>query len=209
MCGSATLFFALVWAPVIVLGIVSTSDQVAYYTAASRIAAFILLIPAIQSSYLVPRFAELFHAGHVTELNDVAVRSTRQALALGSAIGLLVVVFPHALLLIFGADFEGAVVPLRVLGIGAVVVCTFGQVAPLLLNTELEHVAALLGVVVLAMAVGLMAAVGPEFGSAGVALLAVGANAGYAFVGSRALRRRNGIESSCVRFPHPDMAVTT
>lgn len=203
MCGSATLFFALVWAPVLVLGVVSTSDQVAFYTAASRIAAFILLIPAIQSSYLVPRFIELFHTHRLAEMNALSVRSTRQAAALGGAAAVVILLVPSQLLALFGTGFADAVAPLRMLAIGAAVVCMLGQVAPLLLNTGLEHAAALLGVIALLVGVGLMSVAGGAWGAPAVALVAVAVNVSYAGIGSGLLRRRASIVTTVLGRSQP------
>jgi O-antigen/teichoic acid export membrane protein len=196
MCGSATLYLALVWAPVIVLGLVSTSDQVAYLTAASRVAAFILLIPAVQSSYLVPRFVELFHSERLAEVNALSVRSTRQASALGGGVAVVVLLFPAQLLSLFGTGFVDAVQPLRVLAAGAALACALGQVAPLLLNVGLEHSAAVLGGVALSAGVAAMALVGPVWGAAGVSVVAVVVNVAFAFCGSLLLRSRRGIETT-------------
>lgn len=199
MCGTAVLFFALTWAPVLVLSTVAGSDQVAYYTVAARLAAFVTLIPAIQSSYLAPSFAALFHDRDLATLNALARRATVQAVALGGLVTLAIVVAPRTFLAIFGQDFDAASAAVRVLTISALLVAAFGQVPVLMLNVGLEHRSVLLAFVVLMVGSGVMLALGGSSGAVGVAWANCVALVAFAAGGSAVLNSRLGIVSGVVR----------
>jgi O-antigen/teichoic acid export membrane protein len=195
MCGNAVLFYAMAWAPVIILGLVSTSQEVAYYAAAARVAALVTLVPAIQSSYLTPRFAALFHQGLRADLNRLAQRSSLVATVLAGTVALVIVPLAPLVLRLFGADFSGGVEPLRILATLAVLLVTLGQVNPLLVNCGLEHLAASMALVVLAAGSLMMLWSGSVLGAVGVAATGSLAMLTFASIGAIVLARKLGLRS--------------
>jgi O-antigen/teichoic acid export membrane protein len=201
MCGTAVLFFSLTWAPVLTLGVTSSVDQVAYFTAAARIATFVALIPSIQSSYLAPQFAALFHQSRLDELNTLTRRSTTQAVVVGALATSVVLLIPGRLLQLFGTSFNEAVTPLRVLCLAAIAVATQGQVTQLMVNCGLEKTAATIGSAVLLSGTFAMYVAGSRSGADGVALASGLSMIGYATISAMALRSRVGIVAGLGRGP--------
>ncbi len=193
ICGSATLFYALTWAPVIVLGLVSSADEVGYLAAATRIAAFVSLAAAIQVTYLAPRFAALHASGRIDDLNRLAGRSAAQAVGVGAVPAVVILLFPEWCLHIFGSDFASAAEPLRILAVGAVVVCALGQPLIIMVTCGYEHTALALTAAAVAVAVALMLAVGGTFGATGVAIVTAVVTIAYGLAASLVLRARAGI----------------
>lgn len=206
MMGTSVLFYLITWSPLFALAAVSTSRQVSYFAVSARIAAFIALIPAIQTSYLAPRFATLHANGRISELNRLCAVSTKRAALIAAVPAILITASPARALAIFGSDFTDAAQVLRVLCISGLLVVAFGQVNSLMLTCGFEHVAFALNLAA-AVASLVMALIAAElFGATGVAVVSAFGATMYALIAAAVLQMRGGIRSSAGLPPRPRRA---
>jgi O-antigen/teichoic acid export membrane protein len=196
MSGTSILFLVLTWAPILTLGLVSQATEVAYYTVAARLAAFVSLVPGLQTAYLAPRFAALFHEGHIQALNTLCHRTTLRACIVATPIACVLLAFPGWFLALFGPGFDGAHSPTRVLVAGALVVVAAGQINSLMLTCDLEATALGLNLLLLGVWVTIGGVVARSWGSAGLAVFAALALASYSISAAVILRIRRGITPS-------------
>jgi len=145
MMGTSLLFYVLTWAPVFVLAVTRGPRDVAFFTVAARLAAFITLVPAIQVSYLAPAFARLYHHEQLEALSELCNRSVWQAILAAAVPALALTAAAQTVVrLLYGAGFTAAAVPLVFLAFGALMGIVLGQVTQLMLLCELESSALLL-----------------------------------------------------------------
>ncbi len=207
MMGTSLMFYLLTWSPVLILGAVAPSAEVAYFNVAARLAAFITLIPSIQAAYLTPRFALLHYRGDLEDLNQLVQMSTRRAVLVGGGLAAPILLFPTQALLLFGSDYAPAEGALRVLTLAAVIVVSLGPVNGLLLTCGFEHFASLLNGISLTFAVVVMLMVASNGGAQGVAFVSGGVAMGYAAMAAWRMKSKAGIVAP-VAFSFPVKAVT-
>lgn len=195
MMGTSLMFYLLTWSPVLILGAVSTTDQVAHYNAAARVAAFVSLIPVIQASYLTPQFARLFSQGNVEALTRLARATTTRGTLIGLAITVPIALLPGQALRLFGEDYGAAGTALRILALATLLVTAFGPVNGLMLTTGMEHRALALNGALLATTAGAMFLVAPGSGSTGVAIAGAVGSVAYAAAAALLVRERVGVVS--------------
>lgn len=201
MMGTSLLFYVLTWAPVFVLAVTRGPRDVAFFTVAARLAAFISLAPSIQISYLAPAFARLYHHGELRALNDLCNRSAWQAGIVATPPALIFVAASEPTIgVLYGTGFSRASVALVLLAILNLVSALAGQVNQLMLLCELERAALLLNLCWLVTWV----VVGPLLSWLGgvdaVSGLALVSGVLYSVVSARLLARSRGIYSF-VRVP--------
>ncbi len=196
MMGTSLLFYLLTWAPIYVLGFAASVEDVADYTVAARLAAFVQLGATIQTSYLAPEFAGLARRGLLPELNAVCRRSTNRVSVLAAFIALPLVIAPAPLLeLFYGGGYAAAAPALAVLAAAAVAVTACGQVNQLMLLCDLEHAALALNVAALASWAVLGIPCGALWGLMGVAVFAGLVSVAYAVSAAVTLVRQRRIHA--------------
>ncbi len=196
MMGTSLLFYVLTWAPLFVLAITRGPGDVAFFTVAARLAAFITLVPAIQVSYLAPAFARLYHHAQLAALNALCSRSAWQAGLAAAAPSLVFVAMPRSVLgLLYGAGFSNAAIPLILLTTGALLSAFVGQVNQLMLLCELEGFALLLNGVWLIAWITLGLWLSSGGGVVAASAFALGSGALYAVLAAASLARNRGIYS--------------
>jgi O-antigen/teichoic acid export membrane protein len=139
MMGSSVLFFALTSSPVFILGLSSTVRDIGLFNAAARASTLISLIPALQTTYLIPRVALAVDIGHVDEANRLLRRAVRQASVVTVIVALIILFFSHQVMSIFGSEFEPARSTLIVLTIGQTLLIFLGNVNPVMAVVGLER----------------------------------------------------------------------
>jgi O-antigen/teichoic acid export membrane protein len=196
MMGTSLVFYSVAWAPVLVLTLVGRPDAVAWVSVASRLANFVTLVPAIQVSYLAPRFSELYHAQRLVDLNHLTRRSTRQALALVALPTFVLIVAAAPIIsLLYGPGFDPAANLLRVFAVGALVVVVLGQVNLLMLLCDLEHQALLLSVAIAAVWLTLGLWLASISGATATVILAAILGIVYSVFAAIVLQTRRGVRS--------------
>lgn len=147
----------------------STTD-VGQYQVASQVTMVIGLIMTVMNLVVPREFAALHHLGRLNELERLARRTALAALILG-ALPLLACLFtPQLVLGIFGHDFTGAEIALRILAIAQILGLGCGSIAHLLnmtghetLSRNITWIGNVIGIVIIASTT-------PFLGIAGVAL---------------------------------------
>lgn len=170
------LFFASILNLVIsststfMLGIWSTSENVAIFNIALRTAMLTGFILVAINSIALPKFAALYHQGDIEALGSTARSSARLIFFLVSPIVLVLILFPGWILGIFGEQFiEGAAV-LSIIALGQFINVTLGLAVFLLLMSGHERL--MLYTVALAAVVNfiLNLVLIPRYGITGAAL---------------------------------------
>lgn len=199
MCLTASLVYAMTWSPVLVLAFASNASQAAYFTVAARLAGVIALLPAIQTSYMAPRFARLFHEHRIGEISLHARRAALQSFVVAMPFVALFVVLPSQVLqLLFGPPYAEAEHTLRALAIGSILVVMLGQVSQLLLLCGGERTATLIGLASISIGTLAIYSAAVAFGALGVAVIFSTINLLSSYLGSRWLKHRSGIVTGLV-----------
>lgn len=196
MMGVSLVYYSVAWAPILTLTVVGRVADVAWVTIASRLANFVTLVPAIQVSYLGPQFSDRYHTGQIPELNQLARRSSRQALmAVALPAALLVMGAPWLVGTLYGPEFEAAAPLVSVLAIAALIVVGLGQVNQLMLICDLEGWALLLSLTVVAVWATLGLWLAQTEGAWGVVFLAAVGTIVYSIAAAALLHRKRDVRS--------------
>ena len=143
MMSTVVLYYALPWAPLIVIGARATPAEAAYYAVALRMASFMAVVPNIQVTYLAPIMAGLAHRGDVTGLSEQSGRAARWA-TLPALLLLLPLVFrPEDVLPLFGGTFTSHT-PLVPASLGVFLPLLLGPVNVIMLYCGHERMASAL-----------------------------------------------------------------
>lgn len=122
------------------LGIWMDSTAVGVYGVAKRTAALTGFILVAVNSIVAPKFAALYAQGDHHALDALARHSARLMTVLAVLLLAPLIVFPNAVLEIFGRDFAGGATVLRILALGQFANVAAGSVGYLLLMSGHEKV---------------------------------------------------------------------
>jgi O-antigen/teichoic acid export membrane protein len=128
----------MTWTPVIVVGALASSEDVASYHVAVRLALLIGFVLIAVNSIAAPKFASLYRTGQRKALEATVVRTTRIAVIAALPIAMCFMIWPEVILQIFGPEFVGRGTLLQILSLGYLVNTATGSVANLLLMTGHE-----------------------------------------------------------------------
>jgi O-antigen/teichoic acid export membrane protein len=133
MALSSSLYVVLINIDIVCLGAMRTEDEVGCYRIAVQIASLLVMMLTASNSVVAPRYAELHALGDMTELRRACATASLTAgcWALFGYLGILLG-GSTIIRLVFGADYEPALLPLLVLGLGEVVNAAAGPVGVLL-----------------------------------------------------------------------------
>lgn len=133
MALSSSLYVVLINIDIVCLGAMRPEDEVGCYRIAVQIASLLVMMLTASNSVVAPRYAELHALGDMTELRRACATASLTAgcWALAGYIGILLG-GSTMIGLVFGADYEPALLPLLVLGLGEVVNAAAGPVGVLL-----------------------------------------------------------------------------
>lgn len=133
-----SLNLVMAWTDTIVLGMLSTTDQVGIYGIALRISATASFVLIAIGSVVAPQFAALHASGNHAELDALARRSSFWTLVITSPLILIFLAFPAQILGLFGEQFVGGAWSLRLLALSQLIHVSTGQVTSLLIMTGHE-----------------------------------------------------------------------
>ncbi|PKF50694.1 oligosaccharide flippase family protein [Enterovibrio nigricans] len=123
---------ALPWASIVVVGVFSTSDDVALFSAAQRTSLLISFMLMVVNFVAAPRFSALYHSGQIEQLKTLAQFSTRLMAMISLPVLGVILIWPDVIMSLFGEQFAQASSLLIVLAIGQGVNVTTGSVGFLL-----------------------------------------------------------------------------
>lgn len=152
MMTSSLTVYLNVWLPVVLLGFLANSSDVALFVVASRVAGFITLIPSIQVTYLATRFASLYKIDDKLGISEVARQASKVAIL--AALPILSAIFfaPIHVFKLFGENYPGATLSAQILAASATLVVALGPTTIVILNAGSERVTAVAGSVSLLIA---------------------------------------------------------
>lgn len=133
MALSSSLYVVLINIDIVCLGAMRPDDEVGCYRIAVQVASLLVMMLTASNSVVAPRYAELHALGDVTELRRACATASLTAgcWALFGYIGILLG-GSTMIRLVLGAEYEPALLPLLVLGLGEVVNAAAGPVGVLL-----------------------------------------------------------------------------
>ena len=128
----------LSWTDILVLGIFESEASVGIYSVASKVALVTSLILVAINSIVAPKFSYLYSTGNIYELRKLANQTTRLMLILTLPPSLIFILYPEAILNIFGLQFKEGATTLVILTIGQFVSVACGAVGYMLVMTGNE-----------------------------------------------------------------------
>lgn len=127
---------------IIMLGAIKGPKEAGIYAVANRGAEFITFILLAVNTSLAPTVASLFAAKDMENLQDVVTKSARLILLFSLPVGLVLIVFGHWFLLLFGEAFTQGRTTLAILSVGQLANAFMGSVTLLLIMARHERSAA-------------------------------------------------------------------
>lgn len=155
---------------VLILGLLTTTDQSGLYAAASRIAAITGFGLIALSSIGAPMISELYAVDKRAELARLAKLIARVSLATLLPMAFVLAMFGQSLLALFGPAFEAAYLPLLILIGGHAIAACFGASALLLTMTDYQSIAAKYLMLSVVINLALNFALIPIYGMVGAAI---------------------------------------
>ncbi|MGX7951278.1 oligosaccharide flippase family protein [Tsuneonella sp. HG249] len=167
---AASLSVLLNRGDIVALGTVLTAEQLAPYTAASRYAAFLVLGLAAASAATAGVMRDAWRDGDQIELQHTVSRATGLATVFAVPVALVFILFPEAMLSLYGPGFVAGSGPLILLVLAQLLNALTGPVALIVIVCDLgkAYTVAMAGAVVL-FAVTLSVLV-PRAGANGAAM---------------------------------------
>ena len=115
------------------------SGSAGLYGVAQRIAGLIALMLYAARSVAAPMFAAEFHSGRIEQFRQVTLRAALWSTAGALPIALAALLFPDALLAMFGGEFRGGGAVVRALAVGQLLYAAVGPVGTALQMTGHER----------------------------------------------------------------------
>lgn len=128
------------FAPVLLLGMWSSSEEVGVFGAANRIAMLVSLLLVTANNVIAPKFSELYAQGDIEALGRTARRFGLIIALLASPIFLLLIFNGRWVMALFGSGFEQGALILSILAAGQMVNLMAGSSGYLLMMTGNERV---------------------------------------------------------------------
>lgn len=184
----------------LLLGLLSTSEDVGVYRIVSLMALIALVGQQLVRPVVAPRFASAWHANNLPELERTAVFASRVSLSIALAVGLTYLLCgPWMLGLLFGEEYRSGYAPLMILTVAQVANAAAGSTGNLLNMCGFER-ASLLGLIVgLVTNIGLGIALIPHYGVVGASVAALGAILVWNVFLWSTVRKRIGIRPTAFR----------
>ncbi|MFU1520067.1 polysaccharide biosynthesis C-terminal domain-containing protein [Vreelandella alkaliphila] len=135
------IFYYTQWGVGLVLGAFHSESDVALFSLGLRLAMIIGFILTVYDSILGPRFSRLQHEGNGEGLKQLAQKSAFQMTCFALLPALVFIIWPEAVLALFGSDYSGAAGVVRILVIGQLVNVMTGSVILLLLMADQQRAA--------------------------------------------------------------------
>ncbi len=181
------------WAPIMLLGIWASSEEVGIFGVATRIALLVSFMLVAINNILAPKFAELIARGDWLALGKTARRSALLITILASPL-FFVLIFQGAWVMsMFGEQFVNGAVILSILAVGQLINVACGSVGYLLMMSGNERVYRNITIVFALIQLLLVVVLSPEMGGVGAAIATCLALAGMNLAAAYAVYSRLGI----------------
>jgi len=125
----SSLGLTMTWTDTLMLGYFTSPDKVGLYNGATPVLQILQLIPASIVFIYVPLASEFIGRGHLAKVREIYKKLTKLGWLLSFPIFLTIFLFAKEVLLVFfGEGYTGAIMPLRILMVGYILVSLFGPV---------------------------------------------------------------------------------
>jgi len=185
----------LPWAPVFLLGIWASIEDVGIFGAASRISAMVSFMLLAVNNVLAPKFAELYSRGEMKALEQTARKSALFITLLASPIFLLLFFGGEWVMSMFGPKFSEGGLVLTILVSGQFVNTLTGSVRFILISTGNEMIVRNIIVVSTVIQVLICVCLIPLLGMLGAAIATALALAGMNLAAAYMVWKRLGIKT--------------
>lgn len=129
LLGAGTVYLIITWAPMLLLGVWESAENIGIYSAAYRVAMLTSFVLIAVNTIAAPKFSELYQKGDIDTLGTVARNATKMVVLSASPVLLLFLIFPESILAIFGEEFKEGAVVLSIFAIGQFINVATGSVA--------------------------------------------------------------------------------
>lgn len=168
--GSTLATTGIVWADALILGYLTTAEDVGVYTVATRLVTLAIFVLNPINSAFVPHVAHLYHRGDRQGVDKAYGAANRWILRLSAPAFILLLVFPHDLLRLFGNAYSAAAAVTVVLAVGQLANTAAGPCGSVLNMTGLVKVSLLDNAAALVINVVLNLLLIPRYGVIGAAV---------------------------------------
>lgn len=152
------------WAPILLLGILATNEDVGIYGAATRISLLVSLILVAMNSFLAPKFSVMYANGDLAALGKMARNASVLSTLLAMPIFLTIFFRAETIMALFGENFVSGKWVLITLTVGQMVNVACGSVGYLLIaggqETHFRNITSLSVLAHLLMVVGFVKIIG-------------------------------------------------
>jgi len=183
------------WFSQVMLGMWSSSADVAVFNAAQRTAMLTSFILIAVSSISAPKFAELYRLERYEELRHIVKHATRVMVLLALGPLAIFLLFPEHILWLFGEDFTRGSISLQILALGQFLNVATGSVGYLLSMTghekQLRNNSFFAAMITLCLGIMLI----PLFGILGASVTTACAVAAFNLLSSWQVKRTLGINT--------------
>lgn len=133
------IFYYTQWGVGIVLGFFHSESDVAVFSLGLRLAMVIGFILTVYDSILGPKFSRLHHESNAEGLKVLAQKSAFQMTCAALIPGVIFIIWPETVLMLFGTDYSGANSVLRILVIAQLINVMTGSIILLLLMADQQQ----------------------------------------------------------------------
>ena len=160
----------LVWADTLILGVLRTAQEVGVYNVATRLVNLAVFVMVPLNAAVSPQFAHLLHRADRARLGNAYSTTTRWILTLSMPAFVLLLVYAHDLLRLFGGEYTVGASVTIILALGQLLNAGTGPCGALLNMSGRVKLNMLNNAAVLVLNIGMNIALIPEFGITGAAV---------------------------------------
>ena len=135
-----SIFFhqIMIWSPLLILGVWSSSEDIAIFNISNRIAGLVLVLMFALNSIVAPELADAKSKNDIDQIIQISKTAIKISLFGGIPILMSIFIFPEFLLGLFGNEFKSATTILIVLSLGTMANIFTGPVSTVLAMTDNE-----------------------------------------------------------------------
>lgn len=194
LLGGGVLELLMQSLPLLLLGVWGSSADTGLFSTAQRTAGLVGLVLVAANSIIAPKFSELFHRGDLVSLGKVARHGALIVTAMAFPILMLFIIFPQAVMGMYGNEFVGGWLLLVILSLGQIVNVMTGSVGFLLMMTGNEKSFLWMNLQAFLLNAGLCIALIPTYGATGAAIATAASLAAVNILRVGFIWRRIGIK---------------
>ncbi|MCF1190321.1 flippase [Mangrovimonas sp. AS39] len=192
---SSSFLFITSWTDVFMLGIMVDKGDLGVYNVAYKLSSLTTLVLIAVNTVITPKISEYYYENRLKKLEKEVFKATKLITYITFPLVLILIVFRHFILSIFGAEFQSGGLVLIVISIGMLFNAISGPVGQILNMTGSERLFRNLTVLSALINVGLNVLLIQKYGILGAALASMFASLTLNLLGIYFVRRNVGFYS--------------